>query len=56
MAGRKEKRTEDIKIRIAPSLKKAAAEQAETKGDSLSNYIVKLIKKDLAESENKHID
>lgn len=47
----KEKRTEFIQMKIAPSLKKAAQERAEEEGRSLSNYIERLILKDLKESK-----
>lgn len=43
----KEKRTEFIQMRIAPSLKEKAQERAKEKGRSLNNYIEWLIINDL---------
>ena len=45
----KEKRTEYIQMKIAPSLKEKAQERAEEEGRSLSNYIEQLILKDIRE-------
>ena len=45
----KEKRTEFIQMKIAPSLKARAQERADEEGRSLSNYIEQLILKDLKE-------
>ena len=47
----KEKRTEYVQMKIAPSLKEAAQERAKQEGRSLSNYIEWLILKDLKAHE-----
>lgn len=43
----KEKRSEYIQMKIAPSLKEKAQARAEEEGRSLSNYIERLIIKDI---------
>ena len=45
----KEKRSEVIQMKIAPSLKQQAQKRAEEEGRSLSNYIEYLILKDIRE-------
>lgn len=42
----KEKRTEHINMKILPSLKRIAEENAKADGRTLSNYIEKLIRDD----------
>ena len=42
----KEKRTEHINMKVLPSIKRIAEENAQADGRSLSNYIEKLIKDD----------
>lgn len=45
----KEKRSEYIQLKIAPSLKEEAKRRASEEGRSLSNYIEQLILKDIRE-------
>lgn len=49
-ANSKERRTEYIQMKIAPSLKEKAQERAEEEGRSLSNYIEQLILKDIRDN------
>ena len=44
-------KTDDIRIRVPKGKKDEYKQQAESKGESLNSYIIKLIEKDIAEDK-----
>ena len=47
-------KTENLMIRITPTLKEQAKEQAETEGKSLSEWVTDLIKLEIAKKQGNH--